>query len=87
MRGLQGSFPRIKKRLLSDSAKREKVIHTIVLVHNFPTDLVGRNQITTVFDPEYERSLAIEGHDKIYQYYFKEGDYASDSDDDLDDEE
>ena len=81
MRGLQGSFPRIKKRLLSDSAKREKVIHTIVLVHNFPTDLVGRNQITTVFDPEYEKYIAIEGHDKIYHCYFQEDDFVSDSDD------
>mgnify|MGYP001105559182 CR=1 FL=1 len=81
MCGLQGSFPRIKKRLPSDSAKREKVIHTIVLVHNFRTDLVGRNQITTVFDPEYEKYIAIEGHDKIYHYYFQEDDFVSDSDD------
>ena len=41
MRALQGSFPRFKKRLPSNSAKREKVIHTIVLVHNFRTHFVG----------------------------------------------
>ncbi len=82
MHGLQGSFPRIKKRLPSDSAKREKVIRTIVLVHNFCTELVGMNQITTVFDPEYENYIAIEGHDKIYRYYFQEDDFVSDSDDD-----
>lgn len=87
MRALQGSFPRFKSRLPSNSAKREKVIRTIVLVHNFRTHLIGRNQIKTVFDPEYERSVAIEGHDKIYQYYFQEGDYVSDSDDDLGEEE
>ena len=71
----------------ANSAKREKVISTIVLVHNFCTHLISRNQIKTVFDPEYERSVAIEGHDKIYQYYFQEGDYVSDSDDDLGEEE
>ena len=87
MRALQGSFPRFKSRLPSNSAKREKVISTIVLVHNFCTHLISRNQIKTVFDPEYERSVAIEGHDKIYQYYFQEGDYVSDSDDDLGEEE
>jgi len=86
MRALQGSFPRFKKRLPSNSAKREKTIRTIVLVHNFCTHLVGRNQIRTVFDPEYERSVAIEGHDKIYQYYFQEGDYVSDSDNDVGEE-
>ena len=49
-------------------------------MHNYCTHLAGINQIKTVFDPEYERSVAIEGHNKIYQYYFQEGDYVSDSD-------
>ena len=62
-------------------------MESIVLIHNFCTNIVGYNQIKTVFDPEYERSVAIEGHDKIYQYYFQEGDYVSDSDDDLGEEE
>jgi hypothetical protein len=72
----------IKKRLPSDSAKREKVIHAIVLIHNFRTDIVGCNQIKAVFDPEYEKYLSIEGHNKIYHYYFQPGDYISDSGDD-----
>ncbi len=33
-------------------------------------------------DPEYEKYLSIEGHDKIYHYYFQPGDYISDSGDD-----
>ena len=35
MRGLQGTFPRCKKRLPSDPALRRLVIEAIVLVHNF----------------------------------------------------
>jgi hypothetical protein len=35
MRSLQGMFPRCKKRLPSNAAKRKKVIQSIVLIHNF----------------------------------------------------
>jgi hypothetical protein len=35
MRGLQGTFPRCKKRLPSDPALRCLVIEAIVLIHNF----------------------------------------------------
>jgi hypothetical protein len=55
MRGLQGTFPRYKKRLPGNPVKRKLVIQSIVLVHNFRTEIVGLNQIRTVFDPEYER--------------------------------
>jgi hypothetical protein len=35
MRGMQGTFPRCKKRLLSDDEMRCLVVDAIVLVHNF----------------------------------------------------
>ena len=82
MRGLQGSFPRLKRRLPSDNNKRRLVLETIVFVHNLQTDIVGKNQIKTVFDPEYEQIHALEGYDCIRQYYFQPGEYDTDNDDD-----
>ena len=83
MRGLQGSFPRCKKRLPSDKNKRRRVIECIVLVHNFRTAVVGHNQITTVFAPEYERVININGYDRIRQYYLQPGDYETDDEAEL----
>ena len=80
MRGLQATFPRWKKRLPSDHFQRRQVIEAIVLIHNYRTELVGFNQINTVFDPEYVRIQSLEGYDRISQYYFKSGDYNSDDD-------
>ena len=74
MRGLQGTFPRFKKRLPSNPAKGKLVIQSIVLVHNFRTEIVGLNQIRTVFDPEYERYISLYGYDRIRRYYFNEDD-------------
>lgn len=85
MRGLQGSFPRLKKRLPSDKTRRRLVLEAIVFVHNLRTDIVGKNQIKTVFDIEYERIHAVEGYDRIRRYYFQPGDYDTDNDDDDDD--
>ncbi len=82
MRGLQGSFPRLKRRLPSDNNKRWLVLEAIVFVHNLRTDIVGKNQIKTVFDTEYERIHAVEGYDRIRRYYFQPGDYNTDNDDD-----
>ena len=45
MHGLQGMFPRCKKRMPSDSALRRLVIEAIVLVHNYRMELVGYSQI------------------------------------------
>jgi hypothetical protein len=45
------------------------------------TCIVGRNQIKTVFDPEYERYVNLEGYDRIGQYYLRPEDFNSDSDD------
>ena len=60
--GIQGSFLRFKKQLLTDSRKQRIVLESIVLIHNFRTELVGSNQIKTVFD-ESERVISIEGCD------------------------
>jgi hypothetical protein len=72
MRGLQGSFPRFKKRLSGNPAKL--VIQSIVFVHNCRTEIVGLNQIRTVFDPEHERYISLYGYDSIRRYYFNEDD-------------
>ncbi len=69
MRCLQGSFPRIKRRLPSEKVKRKRMIESIVLLHNYQTHFVGRNQIRAVFDPEYERVINITGYDRIARYF------------------
>jgi hypothetical protein len=84
MRGLQGSFPRCKKRLPTDNLLRRKILEAIIFIHNFRTEVVGLSQIKTVFDPEYERSITLEGYDRIAQYYLHPGDYVTDDDDDDD---
>ena len=53
MCGLQGTFPRCKKCLPSDSVQQRLVLEAIVLVHNFRTEYVGYSQIKSVFDPKY----------------------------------
>jgi hypothetical protein len=59
MGGMQGTFHRCKKCLPSDSLNRRLVLESIVLV--------GLNQIKTVFDPEYERYVNVEGYGRISQ--------------------
>jgi hypothetical protein len=80
MRGMQGTFPRCKKRLPGDDKMRRLVLDAIVLVHNFRADYVGYSQIRTVFDPEYERVANLDGYDRIAHYYFRPGDYDSEVD-------
>jgi len=82
MCGLQGTFPHWKKRLPSDHFQRRLVNEAIVLIHNYPTELVGFNQINTVFDSEYVHIHNLEGYDRITQYYFRPGEYNSDDNDD-----
>ena len=82
MRGLQGAFPRWKKRLPSDHFQRRLVIEAIVLIHNYCTELVGFNQISTVFDSKYVHIQNLEVYDRIAQYYFRPGEYNSDDNDD-----
>jgi hypothetical protein len=80
MRGMQGTFPRCKKRLPGDEEMQHLVLEAIVLVHNFRADYVGYSQIRTVFDAEYERVANLDGYDGIANYYFRPGDYDSEVD-------
>ena len=78
MRGLQGTFPRFKKRRPGNAFKRSLVIKSIVFIHNFRTEIVGLNQIRTIFDPEYERYISLHGYDRIRRYYFNNDDVFDD---------
>lgn len=68
-RALQGTFSRLKARLTSDNYKRYQTILSIVLLHNFRVDLVGLNQISTVFNPHYEQYVNFENYDRISRYF------------------
>ena len=83
MHGLQGTFPRCKKRLPLDKEKLRRVLECVILVHNFRTEIVGHNQISTVFAPEYERVINIQGYDRIRQYYLQPGNYETDDEAEL----
>ena len=67
----------------SDKDKRRRVLECIILVHNFRTEIVGKNQISNVFLPEYERVINIHGYDRIRQYYLQPGDYDTDDEAEL----
>ena len=71
-----------KKHLPRDHFQRRLVIEAIVLIHNYHMELVGFNQINTVFDYEYVRIHNMEGYDRIAQYYFRPGEYNSDDNED-----
>jgi hypothetical protein len=68
MRALQGTFTRLTTRLTSDSRKRHDLILSVVLLHNFRTEVMGVNQIATVFNPEYEQYINCDGYDRIARY-------------------
>jgi hypothetical protein len=65
---------RCKKRLPGNAWKCKKVIQSIVLIHNFRTVLVGLNQISTVFDPEYKRYINLSSYDRIKKFCFQNDD-------------
>ncbi len=69
MRALQGSFSRLKSRLSSDSHRRHILIKSILLLHNYRTESMGINQISTVFNPHYQRVINIDGYDRIARYF------------------
>jgi hypothetical protein len=48
MCALQSSFPQCKKYFPSDFRQRRLVLESIILIHNFRTDIVGSNQTKTV---------------------------------------
>ena len=70
-------------RLPSDKLKRRRVIKCIILVHNFRTELVGHNQILAVFALEYKRVINIHGYNRICQYYLQPGNYETDDEAEL----
>lgn len=72
MRALQGTFGRLTTRLTFDSAKRHDLILSIILLHNIRTELIGLNQIATVFNPEYEQYINLEGYDRIARYFYND---------------
>jgi len=80
--------PGSEKRMECSSALSPKELPDVFiktsLIHNYCTELVGFNQINTVFDSEYVRihNLELEGYDRIAQYYFRPGEYNSDNNDD-----
>ena len=54
------------------------VLECIIFIHNYRTEKVGHNQIAEVFHPEYERVQNIHGYDCIRKYYLEPGDYVTD---------
>ena len=78
MHRLQGLLPRCKKHLPSDKEKRWHFLECIVSVHNFRTEVVGHNQISAVFAPEYERVININDYHRIHRYYLEPGNYETD---------
>ena len=69
MRGLQGTFSRLKARLTSNKTKRYLIIKSILLLSNFRIHYSGLNQIATVFNYHYEQYINIFGYDRIARYY------------------
>jgi DDE superfamily endonuclease len=69
MRALQGTFSRLKSRMTSNSKKRQKIILSIVLLHNFRTEFMGLNQIATVFNPLYDQYINLDTYDRIQRYF------------------
>jgi len=57
MRGLQGSFPRLKDRLkYEERGERRIILEMVVLLYNFRASTVGLNQIQSTFMPHLDRS-------------------------------
>ncbi len=55
MRGLQGSFPRLKERLHYEcEGERRMIVMVVVLLFNFRASRVGQNQIRTVYFPNLD---------------------------------
>ena len=56
MRALQGSFPRLKCRIVyEEKGERQLIIESIVLLYNWRANTVGINQIRTTFMPYLDK--------------------------------
>jgi len=49
--------------------ERKLILTVIILFHNFRTQVFGLNQITTVFNEEYDPYVNVRNNDRITQYY------------------
>ena len=56
MRAIQGSFPRLKDRMIfSENMEHRKLfLHLIAMLLNFRTRRVGLNQLSSTFYPTFE---------------------------------
>ena len=56
MRALQGSFPRLKCRMVyEERGERQLILESIVLLYNWRANTVGINQIRTTFMPYLDK--------------------------------
>jgi hypothetical protein len=70
MRSLQGTYSRLTSLLTHDHESRQLLIEGIVLMHNFRTNIVGINQIQTVFGAAYVPLIRMAPHyDRIKRYF------------------
>ena len=69
MRALQGTFSRLKSRMTSNLKKRERIILSVVLLHNYRTEIVGLNQIAAVFNRHYQQYIHLDNYDRIHRYF------------------
>jgi hypothetical protein len=66
MRGLQGSFPRLKDRLpYEERGERKIILQMIVLLYNFRASTVGQNQIRSTFMPYLDRDANQYAHGQL----------------------
>ncbi len=59
------------------------MLECIIFIHNFCTEIVRHNQIAEVFNPKYEWVINIYGYNWIQQYYLEPGDYETDNEAEL----
>ncbi len=52
-------------------------------MHNFRTEVIGHNQISAAFAPEYELVINIHGYNRIRRYYLEPGNYETDDEAEL----
>ncbi len=76
-------FPCCEKHLPTDKDKRRMVLECIIFLHNFQTELVGLYQIAEVFNHEYKNVINIHGYDWIQRYYLQPGDYETNNEAEL----
>ena len=53
-----------------DKERRLLTIRSMVLLHNFHTTHVGLNQITRVFNPNYEQNINLDGYGRLNPIYY-----------------